>query len=85
MVEKWREALDEGDETGAVLNHLSKTFYRIDHNLLIAKLNAYGSEKKSVYFNYSHLTKCNQKTKVNSVISSWDMLLFNRVRFKTTL
>ena len=46
MVEKWREALDEGDKTGTVLNHLSKKIYRIDNNLLIAKLNACGSEKK---------------------------------------
>ena len=46
MVEKWRKTLDEGGETGAVLTEISKAFDGIDHNLLIAKLNAYRFEKQ---------------------------------------
>ena len=42
MIEKWRKTLNEGGETGSVLTDLSKPFNCIDHNLLIAKLNAYG-------------------------------------------
>ena len=74
MVEKWRKILDEGGETGAVLSDLSKAFDCIDHNLLIAKLNAYGSEKQSINFIYSYLTKRKQRTKVDSAVSSWEML-----------
>ena len=75
MVEKWRKTLDEGGETGAVLTDLSKAFDCIDHNLLIAKLNAYGFEKRSLEFIHSYLTKRKQRTKVDSAFSSWEMLL----------
>ena len=46
----------------------------IDHNLLIAKVNAYGSGKQSINFVYSQLTKLKQRTKVDSAVSSWGML-----------
>ena len=75
MVEKWRKTLDEGGETEAVLTDLSKAFDCIDHNLLIAKLNAYRFEKRSLEFIHSYLTKSKQRTKVDSAFSSWEMLL----------
>ena len=75
IVEKWCKTLDEGGETGAVLTDLSKAFDCIDHNLLIAKLNAYGFEKRSLEFIHSYLTKRKQRTKVDSAFSSWEMLL----------
>ena len=53
MVEKLRKILDEGSEAGAVLTDLSKAFDCIDHNLLIAKLNACGFEKQSTNFIYT--------------------------------
>ena len=74
MVEKWRKTLDEGGETGTVLTDLSKAFDCIDYNLLIAKLNAYGFEKRWLVFIHSYLTKCKQRTKVDSAFSSWEIL-----------
>ena len=56
MVGKWCKTLDEGGATGAVLTDLSKAFDCTDHNLLIAKLNAYGFEKRSLEFIHSYLT-----------------------------
>ena len=79
MVEKWRKTLD-GGKTGAVLTDLSKAFDCIDHNLLIAKLNAYGFEKQSINFIYSYLTKRKQRAKVDSVVSLWE--IFFQVCFK---
>ena len=75
MVEKWRKTLDEGGEAGAALTDLSKAFDCIDHNLLITKLNAYGSEKNSLELIHSYLTKLKQRTKVECAFSSWEMLL----------
>ena len=57
MIEKWRKTLDKGGETGAVLTDLSKAFDCIDHNLFIAKLDAYGFKKQSIDFLHSYLTK----------------------------
>ena len=75
MIEKWRETLDKGGETGAVLTDLSKAFDCTDHNLLIAKLDAYGFEKQSIKFFHSYLRKRKQRTKIDSAYSSWEMLL----------
>ena len=74
MVENWRKTLDEGGETAAVLTDLSKAFDCIDHNLLIAKLNAYGFEKRLLEFIHSYLTKCKQRAKVDTAFSYWEML-----------
>ena len=74
MVEKCCKTLDEGGETEAVLTDLSKAFDCIDHNLLIAKINAYGFEKRSLEFTHSYLTKRKQRTKVDSAFRSWEML-----------
>ena len=74
MVEKWCKTLDGSCETGAVLTDLSKAFDCIGHNLLLAKLNAYGFEKQSLNFIYSYLTKRKQRKKVDSAVSSREML-----------
>ena len=75
MVEKWRKTLDEGGKTGAVLTDPSKAFDYFDHNLLTAKINAYGFEKRSLEFIHSYLTKRKQRTKVGSAFSSWELIL----------
>ena len=75
MIEKWRKTLDKGGETAAALTDLSKAFDCIDHNLLIANLDASGFQKQSIDFLHLYLTKRKQRTKVDSAYSSWEMLL----------
>ena len=72
-MEKWRKTLDKGGETGAILTDLSKAFDCINHNLLIADLDAYRSEKQSIDFLHSYLTKRQQRTKIDSAYSSWEI------------
>ena len=73
-VQKWRKTLDEGGETGTNLTDLSKASDCTDHNLVIAKLNTYELEKRSLEFIHFYLTKRKQRTTVNSTFSSWEML-----------
>ena len=73
MIKKWPKTLDKGGETGPVLTDLPKAFDCIDHNLLIAKLDAYGFDRQSIDFVHSYITKRKQRTKVDSAYSSWEM------------
>ena len=53
LLEEWRKNLDQNLIVGAVLMDLSKAFDCIPHDLLIAKLHAYGFSKQSLTYIYS--------------------------------
>ena len=65
MKETWKKALDEHKVAGAVLTDLSKAFDCIPHDLLIAKLQAYGFEKSALRFIRDYLPNRTQRTKVD--------------------
>ena len=69
MIKKWRKALDNGKLAGALLTDLSKGFDCLNHNLMIAKLHAYGFD--SLTYVYSYLSGRKQRSKVNNSLSSW--------------
>ena len=71
MIELWKKALDENKNIGAIFMDLSKAFDTLNHNLLIAKLNAYGFSKNSLLFIQSYLENRYQRTNVNNTFSPW--------------
>ena len=56
---------------GAVLMDLSKAFDCIPHDLLLAKLQAYGVSKHSFSLLASYLSKRHQRVKLVDKASSW--------------
>ena len=70
LLEKFKISLDEGGKGGAVLMDLSKAFNCIRHDLLIAKLHAYGFSSEALTLNNSYLTNRQQRVKVNGSFSS---------------
>ena len=57
MLEKWKKAIDQGK---------SAAFDCLNHELLIAKLKAYGFDKVSLAYVYSYLLTRKHRTKVNN-------------------
>ena len=76
MLEKWKKPSDNGKAFGALLAHLSKAFICIDHELLIAKLNAYGFSSPTLKLIHNYLSNRKQGTKTNSAYSSWHKIIF---------
>ena len=56
LTEDWRHHLDNNEIVGAVLMDLSKAFDCLPHELLIAKLSAYGFDKTALKFSI-HILK----------------------------
>ena len=56
MLERWKSALDNSKIAGALLADLSKAFDCLNHELLIAKLDAYGFSHTYLAFLYSYLS-----------------------------
>ena len=54
MVEMWRKTIDSKKVAGAILTDLSKAFHCLSHDLLIAKLDAYGFGKSALKFIYDY-------------------------------
>ena len=76
MIEKRKESLDSGGIFGALLIGVSKVFDCLPHDLLIAKLHAYGLDMPSLKLLHSYLTKRRQRVKINNTYSSWSEILF---------
>ena len=75
MLEERKQQLDDKKFVGAVLMDLSKAFDCVPHDLLIAKLNAYGFGLETLIFFYSYLKRRKQKVKIGNVLSNFQILL----------
>ena len=82
LVEDWKQALDKNMYVGAILMDLSKAFDCIPHDLLVAKLQAYGVTNHSCNLMASYLSNRHQRVKLGDQVSSWmeiikGVLVFN--------
>ena len=71
MIESMCKALDKGKIAAALLTDLSKAFDCILHDLLIAKMHAYGFNLGSLKLINSYLSNRKQRTKIDSSFISW--------------
>ena len=76
MLEYIRQNIDNGKFSGMLFTDLSKAFDCLVHDLLIAKLNAYGFDYNALHLIYNYLSDRKQRTKIDESYSYWtDIIL----------
>ena len=71
LLQKWQKELDSGGFIGIILMDLSKAYDCLPHDLLKAKLEAYGLGNGSLNLLLYYLSFRKQRTKVGSAYSKW--------------
>ena len=71
LLEKWKRSIDRGKVFGALLTDLFKAFDCLNHDLLIAKLNAYGFSLPGFRLILDYLSDRKQRTRINNSYSTW--------------
>ena len=75
MIDKCKKAVDNRKVFGVVITDLSKAFDCICHDLLIAKLNAYGLSLPALKLITDYLQNRKQRTKIVSIYSDWEDII----------
>ena len=75
MIETWRKYLDENKIVGATLMDLWKAFDCLPHNLLVAKLEAYGLATKTPKHMLSYLSGRKRCVKIRNSFSLLKLIL----------
>ena len=76
MLEKWKRPLDNSEMFDPLLTDLSKAFDCLDHDLLIAKLNACGFSLPALKLGHNYLSNRKQRANINSSYSSLLEIIF---------
>ena len=75
MLEKWKASLDKGEYVDVIFMDLSKAFDTINHNLLLAKLKAYGFSHNALAFMLSYLKNRSHRVNINNNFSTWEEII----------
>ena len=78
MIEKWKTAVDNGGVFAALLTDLSKAFDCIPHDLIIAKLSAYGFHTNALKRIHNYLSTRKQRVKINAAYSIWKDIFYRK-------
>ena len=76
LLNRWQSSLDKNETVGTILMDLSKAYDCLNHELLIAKLNANGVKIQALRLLYDYLKKRKQRVKIVSIFSKWLNLTF---------
>ena len=72
LLQKWQKCLDASDGiVGTLLMDLSKAYDCVNHDLIIAKLEAYGVGENSLRLIQNYLSQRQQRVKVGLSFSEW--------------
>ena len=69
MLEKWKRGIDNGACVSALFMDLPKAFDTINHDLMLAKLEAYGFSTDALNLMHSYLKNRKQKIQINNKFS----------------
>ena len=75
MLERWKQAIDKGEYISVMYMDLSKAFDTINHDLLLAKLRAYGFSTSALNLLYSYLKYRKQKVVINNKTNSSEVVI----------
>ena len=70
LLEKWKKAVDNGEYVSVLFLDLSKAFDTINHDLLLAKLKAYGFSPNVLKLMHSYLNNRKKQVQINNKFSS---------------
>ena len=70
LIEKWKKSVGNSGALGALFTDPSKVFNCLSHELLIAKLEAFGFDKNAFKLVNSYLSNRKQRVKMNGIYSS---------------
>ena len=71
LLKNWQKCLDKSGVVGTVLMDLSKAYDCLPHDLLLAKLSAYGFDESAITLIANYLSNRYQHVKIGSTFSSY--------------